>query len=181
MELEIEKIVNLHKEYVKVINKSQKVLEDYFRRVSECIARTLLCVAQNPNTKWKRRPCGGAPGSLSETNSRSYRTELGEGYEMEISWYNYPDDTGSIGNTESYRESFHVFITGDKKIKIPWRSRRLRRDKYQEFPYHVLYVGYDKNMRLEINKELAVLDEKTQERVRTGLIRLVNDVREKLG
>lgn len=222
METELERIVNLHKEYVcniiGVSDESQKVwnqarakrppvnfwdpprkwmrandleryqkletiLKDYERRISECIARAFLYVVQNPSTKWKRIPCTGAKGSSSETNSRHYRTELddGDGYEIQISWYNYPEDTGGVGSPESYRESFYVFITGDKKLKIPWRSRRWWRNKYQEFPYYVLSVRYDEDMRLEIDKGLATLDEASQKKVQSVLIELMRSVKNKLG
>jgi hypothetical protein len=137
----------------------------------------------------------GVPGSFAEKNSRVYSTPVGNNYEFEIHWYNYPPDEIFIGQPEMYAESYTASIEGTKEIQKEIRDRkfimRRKQTKIQEhrFPFNSIGVAKgdvssedseDKERSIK-QSALRFFNEDTQNKIQQMILELGEELKNKLG
>ncbi len=151
--------------------------EKYDMRVLKRLDETVKLFSEDPNVEWYLKPSGDL-GSLALTNSRHYRADIGNSYALEVSYYNYPDDMGTVHMPETYTESYSAKFIGKKNV-----SKGILKKKKEEvdFPPVYLKAEFSTKGELEPYAALKVFDEETQKRMQSDVVSLGKRLREKLG
>ncbi|MCX6787140.1 MAG: hypothetical protein NTY93_01280 [Candidatus Kaiserbacteria bacterium] len=166
-------------EYQKLTQKEA----DFEHKVNEATRISLDLLSKDETANWQRQPPIGVPGSLSETNSREYRSKIDDTYDLKIGWCNYPDDDRFA--PESFRESYSAGIVGsrDSMVRKGFGGIGKKIEK-QKFPTNVLgIVQIEQNeQKFKPSEELKnEFDEITRARFQEELLELGERLHKQLG
>jgi len=119
---------------------------EFKNKVKETIADALQYLISESGVVWERMPDTGVPGSLSQTNSRRYRSKLDDTYSLVVNWYDYPDDDGQVA--ESFRESYSARIIGSRKIATRKGIGGIdKKFEKRDFPLYYIQISQQEDKR----------------------------------
>ena len=120
--------------------------KEFENKVKRTTAEVLSYLMSKTDAEWERVPSTGVPGSLSQTNSRNYRSKLDDTYSLEVHWYDYPDDDGMVA--ESFRESYSAEIVGSRQIVTRKGIGGVgRKTAKEDFPMYYIRVSQQEDKR----------------------------------